>query len=60
LETKFELTKPGAATIDVHTFYHMVLFADGTLGREKFAWRHSGDPEEKALATENRPGENIS
>jgi hypothetical protein len=38
----------------------MVPFANGTLGQEKFAWRQSGDPEVKALAIENRPGENIS
>ena len=28
--------------------------------REKFEWRHSGDPEVEALATENHPGENIT
>jgi hypothetical protein len=43
-----------------HSFYHTVLSPDETLTREKFEWRHSGDPEVKALATENHPGENIS
>ena len=60
LETKIEMTKTGLGTVDVHTFYHMVPSRNGTLEREKFEWRHSGDPEVKALATENLPGENIS
>lgn len=33
---------------------------DGALVREKFQWRHSGDAEVRALATENLPGENIT
>jgi hypothetical protein len=60
LETKIELKKTGAATIDVHTLYHMVPSADGSLSRETFERRHSGDPEVRALAIENLPGENIS
>ena len=54
------MTKTGAMTSDVHTLYHMVPSADGTLVRERFEWKHSGDPEVKALATENHPGENIT
>ena len=46
--------------MDVNMFHHMVLSPDGTLVREKFEWRHSGDPEVKALATENIPGENVT
>jgi hypothetical protein len=60
LETKIEMTKSGVALSDVHAFYHKRLSPDGRLTREKFEWRHSGDPEVKALATENLPGENIS
>jgi len=59
-ETKIELAKTSAALVDLHSFHHMVPSPDGTLVREKFEWRHSGDPEVKALATENLPGENIS
>lgn len=59
-ETKIEMTKTGAMTSDVHTFYHMSPTSDGTLVREKFEWRHSGDPDVEALATENHPGENIT
>jgi hypothetical protein len=59
-ETKIEMTKTGAMASDVHTFYHTVPIGDGTLVREKFEWRHSGEPEVKALATENHPGENIT
>jgi hypothetical protein len=59
-ETKIEMMKTGALTSDVHTFYHKVPSSDGTRAREKFEWRHSGDPELEALATENHPGENIT
>jgi hypothetical protein len=59
-ETKIEMTKTGAMLTDVHMFYHMTLSEDGTLVREKFEWKHSGEPEVEALATENHPGENIS
>lgn len=59
-ETKIEMTKTGAMTSDVHTFYYMVSSNNGTIIREKFEWKHSGDPEVEALATENRPGENIT
>jgi hypothetical protein len=54
------MTKTGAMTSDVHTFYHTIAIRDGTLVREKFEWRHSGEPEVEALATENHPGENIT
>lgn len=58
--TEIELTKTWAAMSDVHKFYHTVRSPDGTLAKEKFEWRHSSDPEVKALATENHPGENIT
>jgi hypothetical protein len=59
-ETNISMTKTGAMTSDVHTFYHTIAIRDGTLVWEKFEWRHSGEPEVEALATENHPGENIT
>lgn len=58
--TDIELVRSGQVLNDVHSFYHSVLSSDGSSTREKFEWRHSGDPEVKALATENHPGEDIS
>lgn len=59
-ETKIELTKTWATLNDIHQFCHKIPSADGTLHQEKFEWRHSGEPEVKALAEENIPGENIT
>jgi len=59
-ETKIELTKTGALTSALHTFYHVLPLKDGIQAREKYEWKHSGDDEVRALATENLPGENIS
>jgi hypothetical protein len=59
-ETKISMTKTGALLSDVHTFYHPVSGVDGTLIRENFEWRHSGEPEVETLAKENHPGENIT
>ncbi|PQE04469.1 hypothetical protein CJF31_00007282 [Rutstroemia sp. NJR-2017a BVV2] len=59
-EINIELSKKSIAMKDVHMFQHMILSIDGTLAREKFEWRHSGDSEVKAFATENIPGENIT
>ncbi|PQE24891.1 hypothetical protein CJF32_00007249 [Rutstroemia sp. NJR-2017a WRK4] len=59
-ETNIELSKKSIAMKDVHVFQHMIMSTGGTLAREKFEWRHSGDPEVKAFATENIPGENIT
>jgi len=60
IETKIEFTKTGAMTSDLHTFYHILPEANGLWSREKYEWKHSGEPEVTQLATENLPGENIS
>jgi hypothetical protein len=59
-ETNIELSKKSIAMKDVHMFQHKILSPDGTIAQEKFEWRHSGDSEVKAFATENIPGENIT
>jgi hypothetical protein len=59
-ETHVELTKQGALTTDVHAFSVKRLSNDGTYATEKFAWKHSGDPEVRALATENVNDENYA
>ena len=47
-------------TSALHTFYRIFPAKDGIQTREKYEWKHSGDDEVRALATENLPGENIS
>ena len=58
---EFELVQGGTLTTDVHRFEYPVPSKDGYgTVKEKFEWRHSGDPEVKALVTENLPGQNYS
>jgi hypothetical protein len=59
-ETHVILTKQGALTTDVRAFSVKRLSNDGTYVTEKFAWKHSGDPEVRALATENVNDENYA
>lgn len=58
--TSFQLTKTSSMMKDMNVFHYRVRTSDGTLTSEKFEWKHSGDPEVQAFATENIPGENIS
>jgi hypothetical protein len=53
-----ELAKKGALTTDTHSFNLNMPSTDGAEAREIFEWRHSGDPEVKALATDDVGNEN--
>jgi len=59
-ETVTQLSRSGALTTDNHYFYHFFLSTNGLQVREKYEWRHSGDPDVSALAKEDISGENIS
>jgi len=57
-EFHVELTRKGTLTTDTHPFYLKIPSMDEPPIGERFEWRHSGDPEVKALATDNVVKEN--
>ena len=52
------MTRKGTLTTDTHPFYLKIPSMDEPPIGERFEWRHSGDPEVKALATDNVVKEN--